>query len=296
MTKTKEGVEDVQTKRDLGTAYGDLGKKTFELADAGELDQPRVRGARREDQGPEGEARGRRGRARGRGDRVGYAGGAAGDAGLEELRAGAAAGRRFPPPAPCSFRPIGGAMARILLATDGSPSAAKAAEEAVRLARATGWPLTIVTAWHIPVTGFAYDPLVVVDDLIESVRAERDPGARDGGRGGPRRRRRARDEARRRSAGGSDLRARRDPGGDDDRDRLARLGRRAPAAVRQRLLGGAPPRTVLGARRPRRQRGRGGGRRARDARAARGRSTSAGTSSSGPRAPSRTGAAARGRA
>lgn len=61
-------------------------------------------------------------------------------------------------------------MARILLATDGSPSAAKAAEEAVRLARATGWPLTVVTAWHIPVTGFAYDPLVVVDDLIESVR------------------------------------------------------------------------------------------------------------------------------
>ncbi len=61
-------------------------------------------------------------------------------------------------------------MARILLATDGSPSAAKAVEEAVRLARATGWPLTIVTAWHIPVTGFAYDPLVVVDDLIDSVR------------------------------------------------------------------------------------------------------------------------------
>ena len=61
-------------------------------------------------------------------------------------------------------------MARILLATDGSPSAARATEEAVRLARATGWPLTIVTAWHIPVTGFAYDPLVVVDDLIDSVR------------------------------------------------------------------------------------------------------------------------------
>ena len=61
-------------------------------------------------------------------------------------------------------------MARILLATDGSPSAAKATEEAVRLARATGWPLAIVTAWHIPVTGFAYDPLVVVDDLIDSVR------------------------------------------------------------------------------------------------------------------------------
>lgn len=40
VTKTKEGVEDVQTKRDLSTAYGDLGKKTFELVDAGELDRP----------------------------------------------------------------------------------------------------------------------------------------------------------------------------------------------------------------------------------------------------------------
>ena len=40
VTKTKEGVEEVQTKRDLGTAYGDLGKKTFELVDAGELDRP----------------------------------------------------------------------------------------------------------------------------------------------------------------------------------------------------------------------------------------------------------------
>ena len=62
-------------------------------------------------------------------------------------------------------------MARILLATDGSPSAARATEEATRFARATGWPLTIVTAWHIPATGFAYDPLIVVDDLVESVRA-----------------------------------------------------------------------------------------------------------------------------
>jgi len=42
VTKTKEGVEDVQTKRDLGTAYGDLGKKTFELVDAGELDKPEL--------------------------------------------------------------------------------------------------------------------------------------------------------------------------------------------------------------------------------------------------------------
>ena len=39
VTKTKEGVEDVQTKRDLGTAYGELGTKAFELVDAGELDR-----------------------------------------------------------------------------------------------------------------------------------------------------------------------------------------------------------------------------------------------------------------
>ena len=61
-------------------------------------------------------------------------------------------------------------MARILLATDGSPSAGKAVEEAVRLTRATGWPLTIVTAWHLPATGFAYDPLVAVPEAIDAVR------------------------------------------------------------------------------------------------------------------------------
>ena len=40
VTKTKEGVEDVQTKRELSAAYGELGTKTFELVDAGELDRP----------------------------------------------------------------------------------------------------------------------------------------------------------------------------------------------------------------------------------------------------------------
>lgn len=42
VTKTKEGVEDVQTKRDLGSAYGELGTKTFELVEAGELDKPEL--------------------------------------------------------------------------------------------------------------------------------------------------------------------------------------------------------------------------------------------------------------
>ena len=35
--KAKEGVEDVQLKRDLGQAYGDLGKAAFSLIESGEL-------------------------------------------------------------------------------------------------------------------------------------------------------------------------------------------------------------------------------------------------------------------
>jgi hypothetical protein len=33
----KEGLEDLQTKRELASAYGELGKKTFELIDEGKL-------------------------------------------------------------------------------------------------------------------------------------------------------------------------------------------------------------------------------------------------------------------
>jgi hypothetical protein len=39
-TKAKEGVEDVQTKRELHAAYGELGTKAFELVDAGDLVKP----------------------------------------------------------------------------------------------------------------------------------------------------------------------------------------------------------------------------------------------------------------
>jgi hypothetical protein len=39
-TKAKEGVEDVQTKRDLNAAYNELGTKAFQLVDSGELTQP----------------------------------------------------------------------------------------------------------------------------------------------------------------------------------------------------------------------------------------------------------------
>jgi hypothetical protein len=39
--KAKEGVEDVQQKRELGQEYGELGKTTFELVEAGEISHPR---------------------------------------------------------------------------------------------------------------------------------------------------------------------------------------------------------------------------------------------------------------
>ncbi len=41
-TKAKEGVEDVQQKRELSQAYGELGKTAFELVDAGEVSHPRL--------------------------------------------------------------------------------------------------------------------------------------------------------------------------------------------------------------------------------------------------------------
>ncbi len=63
-------------------------------------------------------------------------------------------------------------MARILLATDGSASARRATDEAVALALATGWPLTIVTVWHLPATGFAYSPIDTGAELADVVREQ----------------------------------------------------------------------------------------------------------------------------
>ncbi len=40
--KAKEGVEDVQTKRDLSLAYGELGKVTYRLVEGGELSHPEL--------------------------------------------------------------------------------------------------------------------------------------------------------------------------------------------------------------------------------------------------------------
>lgn len=41
-TKAKEGAQELQTKRDLGSAYGELGKLAFELSEEGELSHPKL--------------------------------------------------------------------------------------------------------------------------------------------------------------------------------------------------------------------------------------------------------------
>jgi len=38
--KAKEGVEDVQQKRELAQAYNELGRTTFELLESGEISHP----------------------------------------------------------------------------------------------------------------------------------------------------------------------------------------------------------------------------------------------------------------
>jgi hypothetical protein len=43
-SKAKEGIGEVQTRRELGQAYDELGKLTFELADSGELSNERLDG------------------------------------------------------------------------------------------------------------------------------------------------------------------------------------------------------------------------------------------------------------
>ena len=39
-SKAKEGVQDVQAKRELGQAYGELGQKTYELVLSGAVSHP----------------------------------------------------------------------------------------------------------------------------------------------------------------------------------------------------------------------------------------------------------------
>ena len=59
----------------------------------------------------------------------------------------------------------------ILLATDGSVSARTATREAIALAKATGWPLHILTVWDLPtMAGYGYAPgaYVPVQELCEA--------------------------------------------------------------------------------------------------------------------------------
>jgi hypothetical protein len=39
-TKAKQGVDDVQSKRDASQAYGELGRETYRLIEAGEISNP----------------------------------------------------------------------------------------------------------------------------------------------------------------------------------------------------------------------------------------------------------------
>jgi outer membrane murein-binding lipoprotein Lpp len=40
--KAREGVEDVQQKREVSQAYNELGKATFELLESGEISNPKL--------------------------------------------------------------------------------------------------------------------------------------------------------------------------------------------------------------------------------------------------------------
>lgn len=60
-------------------------------------------------------------------------------------------------------------MKTILLATDGSDCARRATTEAIELARATGWPLHVVTVWHIP-PEVGYGVPGAVPEIIEAER------------------------------------------------------------------------------------------------------------------------------
>jgi len=62
-------------------------------------------------------------------------------------------------------------MKTILLATDGSPSAQLATDEAIEIAAATGWPLRIVTTWNRPiVTGYGYAAYPLPAELAKAER------------------------------------------------------------------------------------------------------------------------------
>lgn len=60
-------------------------------------------------------------------------------------------------------------MSTIVLATDGSPSADKAAATAIGLATATGWPVHVVTVWDVPAYEWGYAPVGYVPELTDAL-------------------------------------------------------------------------------------------------------------------------------
>ncbi len=65
-------------------------------------------------------------------------------------------------------------MKPIVVATDGSPGAEKAVENAVRLAKALDEPLTVVAVWQVPVSHYAYGPVAWAPELAEAERERAD--------------------------------------------------------------------------------------------------------------------------
>jgi nucleotide-binding universal stress UspA family protein len=63
-------------------------------------------------------------------------------------------------------------MKPVMLATDGSPTAAKATETAIELAKLLGTDLVVVTAWDIPYPIVGFAPSVVGAELAKPTEEE----------------------------------------------------------------------------------------------------------------------------
>ena len=71
-------------------------------------------------------------------------------------------------------------MDTILFATDGSPTAKTAAQEALRLAKATGWALRVITVWRPPVlNGYGFAPVPYMPELADIEREHAEQVARE---------------------------------------------------------------------------------------------------------------------
>ena len=71
-------------------------------------------------------------------------------------------------------------MHTILFATDGSPTAKAAAQEALELAKATGWGLRVITVWRTPVVnGYGFAPVPYLPELADIEREHAEKVAAD---------------------------------------------------------------------------------------------------------------------